>query len=183
MGRRRTKTIPYEKMSIHQLKTILSEIQSRIWWIYSDYQQQEQQELRHRAANLKELIKNKEEAEARLAEKKKLFKAKRSHEKAIIASAQGKTRQAAEMIKSTLRKQIKQYPNCPYCDQPFGKNPHCDHIHPVSHGGLSTLQNMVYICSSCNMKKKDFTLREFINQNGLNRGQIEEKLITMGKRI
>ena len=187
--KRRSKTIPYAKMSVRQLKAILSETQSRIWntWGLSpaEYERIEnnQQILRDRAANLTELINKKEEAEARLAKKKEKIEAKRTHEKAIIASARGKTRQAAETIKSTLRKQIKEYPNCPYCDQPIGRKSHCDHIHPVSHGGLSTLNNMVYICSSCNIKKRDLTLREFINQNGLNRDNIEKNLLLMGKRI
>ena len=76
-----------------------------------------------------------------------------------------------------------EFPNCPYCNNHIGKKPHCDHIHPVSHGGLSTYVNMVYICSSCNMKKYDLTLREFIEQNGFSRDEIEKRLLMMGKRI
>ncbi len=142
-----------------------------------------QQTLRDRIDQLTNLIEKKEELEAKAANKKEILKVKRSKERGIIASAQGKTRQAANALKNTLRKQIKEYPNCPYCDEPLGVNPHCDHIHPVSHGGLSTVENMVYICSSCNIKKRDLTLREFIIQNGLNRGHVEKGLIAMGKRI
>lgn len=142
-----------------------------------------QQTLRNRIEQLTILIKKKEELEEKAGNKKKILKIKRSKERAIIASAQGKTRQAANALKNTLRKQIKEYPNCPYCDEPLGLNPHCDHIHPVSHGGLSTVENMVYICSSCNKKKRDLTLREFIIQNGLNRDHVEKDLIAMGKRI
>lgn len=141
-----------------------------------------QQTLRDRIAKLEELIKKKEETEARLTEKKEELKAKRTQERAIIASAQGKPRQAANTIKSVLKKK-REIDICPYCDRPVGKNPHCDHIHPISHGGLSTLDNMVYICSSCNIKKKDLTLREFIVQNGLKRDHIEKNLLLKGKRI
>jgi hypothetical protein len=118
-----------------------------------------------------------------ILEKRKKEEGKRGIEKAIIASAKGKTRDAANSIKRELRKQAKEFHKCPYCNEDIGKNPHCDHIYPVSHGGLSTLHNMVYICSSCNLKKKDYTLREFISINGLNRDEIERNLLMMGKRI
>ena len=114
------------------------------------------------------LIKKKERAEA---------------EKAIITSHRREIRGLGEGIKKQLEEQKNIFPNCPYCNNSLGKKPHCDHIHPVSHGGLSTMVNMVYICSSCNLKKKDYTLREFISITSLKRDEVEERLLMMGKRI
>jgi 5-methylcytosine-specific restriction endonuclease McrA len=118
-----------------------------------------------------------------IIEKKEKEEAKRRHEKAILASAMGKTREAGNAIKRALKKEIKEFPNCPYCKESLGNYPHCDHIHPVSHGGLSKLDNMIYICSSCNLKKGDSTLREFIGFYGLNRNEVEKCLLERGKRI
>jgi hypothetical protein len=109
-------------------------------------------------------------------------KVKRLNEKAIVAAAKGKTREAAIVIRRILKKQLTQNPNCPYCGNSLGKTPHCDHIYPISHGGRSTIGNMVYICNSCNLKKRDLTLREFINKCGLDRDMVEKRLLTLGKK-
>jgi len=146
--------------------------------------------LKDEIAKLRELVKKKELMEDRIIKKKdkeeakkRQEEAKRKHEKAFIASAIGKTRDGANLIKRNLRKQIKEFPNCPYCSRPLAESPHCDHIYPVSHGGLSTLVNMVYICNSCNLLKRDLTLREFIDKNSLDRDKVEENLLMLGKKF
>ena len=106
---------------------------------------------------------------------------KKKMDRAIIAAYKNKTRRLAGQIKSELRKQMKIDPRCPYCGKGMCHDPHCDHIYPISKGGLSTPQNMVYICADCNFKKTDFTLSQFINKYGLSRLEIEQRLEKLGK--
>jgi len=124
--------------------------------------------LKNRINKLKTLIRKKERSES---------------EKAMVISTKTKTRREGIEITKALKEQINKFHDCHYCNRPLGLNPHCDHIHPVTHGGLSTLSNMVYICSSCNLKKKDLTLREYLLETGLDRDKVENKLLIMGKRI
>ncbi len=72
---------------------------------------------------------------------------------------------------------------CPYCYKALGADPHADHIYPVSKGGLSVVENMVMVCSSCNLKKTNLTLREFIGKYRLDREEIERRLDELGKRF
>lgn len=99
--------------------------------------------------------------------------------KARVAKADGKTRELAASVKLRLP----QDHICPYCGNDLGDNPHADHIYPVSRGGLSTLANMVYVCADCNAKKRDRTLRMFIEEFGLDRGAIEKRLNDLDKEF
>ena len=49
---------------------------------------------------------------------------------------------------------------CQYCGQRGGKL-ECDHVFPFSLGGLSTLDNLVTACRSCNRSKGAKTLSEW----------------------
>ena len=82
--------------------------------------------------------------------------------------------------------QIATYRDCPYCSGPLGEfvGTGCcelDHIHPVSKGGLSTSQNLVFICSACNKKKSNQTLNQFIISEKLKRDNIFLMLGRLGK--
>jgi 5-methylcytosine-specific restriction endonuclease McrA len=88
-------------------------------------------------------------------------------------------RRAASAAKPKLRRDH----DCPYCSKPLGLSPHADHIHPISMGGLSSVDNMVYVCSSCNARKQDMTLQEFIRLHQLDRVSIEQRLLLLGKRF
>ena len=116
-------------------------------------------------------------------EKKTKQKNKKDREKAVIASYNKKTREQANIVKKELKEQISVFPNCPYCTEPLGTKPHCDHIYPVSKGGLSHPENMVYVCSSCNQKKSDQTLNSFIRKYNMDRNRIEKMLISLGKEF
>lgn len=94
-----------------------------------------------------------------------------------IAGYEGKTREVAASIKRELNITEK----CPYCNNPVGEEPHADHIYPVSKGGNSNKDNMVYICKKCNLRKSDLTLREFILKASLNRDEVEARLESLGK--
>lgn len=102
---------------------------------------------------------------------------------ATIAAYHGKSRSMANSVKSELIKQLKINDSCPYCCKSIGDEPHCDHIYPVSKGGLSTNQNMVFVCSDCNLKKKDMTLRDFILFQKLDRNAVETRLEKLGKKF
>lgn len=43
---------------------------------------------------------------------------------------------------------------------------HADHIQPVKLGGLSTAENLILVCSACNIRKSDKTLLEFCELQG-----------------
>jgi 5-methylcytosine-specific restriction endonuclease McrA len=122
----------------------------------------------------------------RLISQKEKRETKRKAEQAVIAAYKGKSRSLADQIKSELGKQIGIDPHCPYCGWYMADDPHCDHIYPVSKGGLSTPQNMVYVCSDCNLKKKGLTLTQFIKKyekdgDVLSRMEIEQNLEKLGK--
>lgn len=99
--------------------------------------------------------------------------------RALANAYVGKSRGYAETVKEKLER----YDYCPYC---LCRNPSelaADHIMPVSHGGLSTKENMIYVCKSCNDKKSDMTLREFCKEYNLDRNEIEQRLVMLGKRV
>lgn len=104
---------------------------------------------------------------------------KQQSKDALAAAHVGKTRNIAQAI----RKQLAQSEFCPYCYGPLGSNFQADHIYPVRLGGLSTADNMVLVCWSCNQRKSDLTLREFAEKFGLDRGQIERALSQLSKRF
>lgn len=104
-------------------------------------------------------------------------KIKEESYKAAIAGYEGKSRKVAQNIK----KQLDQYNHCPYCGNDIGNDPQADHIYPISKGGRSTPENMVYICKSCNIKKGTLTLREFIKEHHMNRSLIDQNLERLGK--
>jgi DNA repair exonuclease SbcCD ATPase subunit len=104
-------------------------------------------------------------------------KEKKERNKAIIASYEGKSRKLAQSIK----KQLNTFSRCPYCGNDIGNDPQADHIYPLSKGGQSTQENMIYVCKSCNIKKQGLTLREFINKYKLDRDFIEKNLEVLGK--
>jgi len=102
-----------------------------------------------------------------------------ARDRAMAASLMERVRDEADHVKKRLPRT---YP-CPYCGGALGTDPCADHIVPVSHGGQSHQNNMVYVCSSCNLRKSNKTLREFAQQQGFNRDDIEKRLIQLGKRV
>lgn len=99
--------------------------------------------------------------------------------KARLAQADGKSRDEALKVKIKLQKNH----SCPYCGNDLGLQPHADHIYPIARGGLSTRSNMVYVCATCNLNKKDKTLKMYIDEYKLNRDEIEARLTELGKEF
>lgn len=102
-----------------------------------------------------------------------------ARDRAMAASLMDRVRDEADRVKKRLPRN---HP-CPYCGNALGIDPCADHIVPVSHGGQSHQNNMVYVCSTCNLRKSNKTLREFAKQEGFNRDEIEKRLIQLGKRV
>jgi 5-methylcytosine-specific restriction endonuclease McrA len=124
----------------------------------------------------KRALRSKETAQKRKQEKEKEEK-KYGKKEALAAAHLGEGRLRAKQIRDGLEISYR----CPYCGGNIGSTPHADHIYPLSLGGLSTDENMIFACSKCNLKKKDDTLRKFIQKNNLNRDKIEARLEKMGK--
>jgi len=97
--------------------------------------------------------------------------------KATAAAAIGKTRKFADAIRS----QIEKSDICPYCGCSLNAaDCHLDHIYPVSKGGQSRPANVVFVCSTCNIRKKDMTLNLFIDTFNLDRHIITTRLRLLG---
>lgn len=50
---------------------------------------------------------------------------------------------------------------CQYCGA-IPEKPHCDHVFPLSRGGVSSMANLVTACPSCNSAKKARTPEEWL---------------------
>ncbi len=102
--------------------------------------------------------------------------------RARAASKESETRAQAKKYKRELEQQLSLYSCCPYCRGPLtAGNAHLDHIYPVSKGGLSTKQNVLFVCSPCNIRKKNLTLRVFVRENGYDFDSIAQSLEILGK--
>jgi hypothetical protein len=82
---------------------------------------------------------------------------------------------------TVVKKKLKITEVCPYCEQSLGKDYEADHIYPVAKGGLSTTENMVHVCKSCNRKKSGLTLRKFCEKYGFDESGIASRLSVLGK--
>ena len=87
----------------------------------------------------------------------------------------------------SFREQVSTFPNCPYCFQPFpcalSDDIHLEHIYPVSAGGESLPENMIFICKTCNQVKTDKGLSEFCISTGRDLVEISRVLRFLGKLI
>lgn len=101
--------------------------------------------------------------------------------KAYAAAYFDESRKLAVSVRKELHDQEKKLKGCPYCGESLDEIPHADHIWPLAKGGLSKKRNMVFVCSKCNLKKSDLTLREFCVRFGMNRDLIEHNLVLLDK--
>jgi 5-methylcytosine-specific restriction endonuclease McrA len=86
--------------------------------------------------------------------------AKLAQQAALAAAHLGNTRNHARPILDQIRGASLV---CPYCGDILNRGQtHVDHIYPVSRGGLSTIENMVEVCNSCNLFKSNLPLASFI---------------------
>jgi 5-methylcytosine-specific restriction endonuclease McrA len=117
-----------------------------------------------------------------------LLKAKRAMAKytsvdALKLRAERSEKEIRRKAISIKRKLQSDHSLCPYCGGPMSDDAHADHIYPVVKGGLSIEPNMVIVCSTCNLRKRGLTLREFIKAFKMNRDEIERRLEALGKHF
>ena len=63
---------------------------------------------------------------------------------------------------------VSQNYKCKYCDchLTLDTNTHLDHIVPLSRGGIHSIVNVQWLCSSCNLKKSSMSESDFLNKIG-----------------
>lgn len=112
-------------------------------------------------------------------------RAKQRERTAKIAAFDERARSGAQIVKGDLIKFLeKKEWICPYCNEDKDlKNSVAEHIHPIKKGGLSTPQNMVLICKTCNSNKRDLTLRVFCNKMKYSFEEICGRLEKLGKDV
>jgi 5-methylcytosine-specific restriction endonuclease McrA len=119
-------------------------------------------------------------AEKRIDDEQKRVQ-REARTKALAAAHMGNSRALADSVKRSIRRQLKLINHCPYCEGDIGPDPEADHIYPIALGGLSTKENMVYICKPCNSKKGKKTLREFVKLMKYDMDRVDYLLNKLGK--
>lgn len=104
----------------------------------------------------------------------------------VLAAKMAKAAAADDKVRdevSGFKLRIKKTELCPYCQSVLGKQPHLDHIYPVSKGGLNLVENLVYCCEVCNRSKSDKSLRQFCKAQGLDYLEVTDRLAELGKHV
>ncbi len=110
--------------------------------------------------------------------------AKQRKKNTRLAMYDQESREIGSDIVRHIRKTTTDPYHCPYCNKiTEHNNSHVDHINPISNGGLSVKNNMVLVCSKCNLKKKDYPLWVFCKTNKYNYEDIAERLFKLGKWV
>lgn len=107
------------------------------------------------------------------------FEAKHGKAFAKAAAADHQTRGRA----TSLKRLVKKTQDCPYCGSDLGGNPHLDHIYPVSKGGLSIVENLIWCCSVCNSTKTDKGLMQFLLERRVPIDKTLARLHSLGKHV
>lgn len=102
----------------------------------------------------------------------------------VIAARIAAIDHRSRIVAQSLRGHIPKTQRCPYCEGPMlPGHEHLDHISPVSRGGLSVTENLVYVCETCNVVKSDRSLFDFLASIGADSKTIYARLHWMGKRV
>jgi len=128
------------------------------------------------------------------AMKAQIPNAKRRQNNARLKAQAAENKDAQRNLISTFRTQnafemqCNKFSSCPYCNSSFESKKldstiHLDHIYPVSKGGHSVAENLVFICSSCNSEKSNLTLAIFCDRYGYDRENVTKTLLKLGKEV
>ena len=117
-------------------------------------------------------------------------KTKEGRLKAQAAQTAEQQRSFADTFRNpdNFQKQLSVYPRCPFCSKDFKTKKltsavHLDHIYPVSKGGHSVADNLVFICSDCNAAKSDTTLAKFCHEADYDHRVVVERLLNLDKDV
>jgi 5-methylcytosine-specific restriction endonuclease McrA len=125
------------------------------------------------------IVHEKEKEKAKNAARKK--KKERS---ATLAAYESKSRNVGQTLMSEMKKTLRFPYLCPYCGKSTDKTDiHVDHINPVSNGGLSVERNLIPVCASCNLAKRDSSLRRFCKAQGFDFEAVCDRLEAMDKFV
>jgi 5-methylcytosine-specific restriction endonuclease McrA len=80
---------------------------------------------------------------------------KLKNKKPSVTRTQAKSKVRSEkMTSKNLSDRLKLFDGCcAYCSESLGKNKQIDHVVPISKLGADTLDNIVFVCQSCNLSK------------------------------
>ena len=116
--------------------------------------------------------------------KKLKVKKKKKERSATLAAYEKKSRNVGQTLMKRMREEVSLPFYCNYCSQKtLKKDIHIDHINPVSNGGLSVERNLIPICKTCNLEKKDLSLRKFSKSKGLDYEEICDRLENQDKFV
>jgi len=107
------------------------------------------------------------------------FQRKHGSTYAKAAARDKESRNLSQKVKQLIQRNS----NCPYCGADISNDAHLDHIYPIARGGLSSPENMVYCCKSCNIKKGQKGLIRFLEENSLDATKAVKELRDLGKEI
>jgi 5-methylcytosine-specific restriction endonuclease McrA len=103
---------------------------------------------------------------------------------AKVAAFHDNLRGTAPAVRRALSAERNRTARCPYCGLVTDKDDLvADHIYPVALGGLSTIQNMVWICETCNKAKRRSTLRGYCQKGKFDFEGVCRTLEALGKQI
>jgi 5-methylcytosine-specific restriction endonuclease McrA len=125
------------------------------------------------------IVNEKEKDKAKYAARKK-----KKDRSATLAAYESKSRNVGQTLMTEMKKTLRFPYHCPYCGKSTGKaDIHVDHINPVSNGGLSVERNMIPVCASCNLAKRDSSLRRFCKAQGFDFEAVCDRLETKDKFV
>ena len=172
------------RISIYETK--IDEVKKRVSKLKNENLDREKKNL-----ELEKINKIREEKALQIEEQKRIeainIKNKIQELQQRVAITEEEKRKEARKFRNKLHKQLAILPVCPYCSTLLTEiteiDVHLDHIYPISKGGHSTERNLVFVCSNCNLNKKDLTLHNFLRKYSYEESIVYERLEILKKEF